>query len=132
MPAKMDSGRFGVKICKDEDCEQKIALMEEAQEPYISKDRMVVNEMSSSSCSISALIDRVQIVNLITIQFTIVTPIYADARVVIVMPPGLVVPENGGEVQNFAGSTTAQEYTVNEDGHVVIDNFVKTTKGEDT
>jgi hypothetical protein len=74
----------------------------------------------------------VQIVNLITIQFTIVTPIYADARVVIVMPPGLVVPENGGEVQNFAGSTTAQEYTVNEDGHVVIDNFVKTTKGEDT
>lgn len=59
MPAKMDSGRFGVKICKDEDCQQVIAVMDVEQEPYISKDRMVVNDMSSDTVSISALIDRV-------------------------------------------------------------------------
>ena len=132
MPAKMDSGPFGVKLCKDEDCKQVIATLEEELEPIFSEDRMILNDMASSSCSISALIDRVQIRNLITIQFTIVTPIYKDARVVIRMPEGLDIPAEGGDVENFAGSTTAQTYTVNEDGYVVIDEFVKSEKPEDT
>jgi hypothetical protein len=67
MPAKMDSGPFGVKLCKDEDCKQVIAILEKELEPIISEDRMILNDMASSSCSISALIDRVQIRNLITI-----------------------------------------------------------------
>jgi hypothetical protein len=61
-----------------------------------------------------------------------VTPLYKDARVVIRMPEGLDIPAEGGDVENFAGSTTAQSYTVNEDGYIVIDEFVKSEKPEDT
>lgn len=48
------------------------------------------------------------------------------------MPDGLVIPPAGGDVENFAGSTTAQSYTVNDQGYVVLDEFVKSTKPEDT
>ena len=107
MPAKMDSGPFGLKICKDEDCAQVISVLAKDREPFIPASQIILNDMNSDSVSISALIDRVQIKNLITIEFSIVTPIYKDARVVIEMPDRLVIPPGGGDVENYAGSTTA-------------------------
>jgi hypothetical protein len=123
--AKMDSGDFGLQIFKDEDCTQAIATLNKGV--HVSADDMQTGLLSN--LKIEPLVETVQLTSLTYVEFTTAHNLYKDARIVISLPPGLKPLPDGqkGQVEAFAGSTRATEYTM-VDGKVVIDNFVQVSE----
>lgn len=117
-----DSDDFGLEIYKDEDLTQKIAVMEAG----VFVPAATMSPGFLYDLELRPLISTVQVSSLLYVTFLSSHNLYTGAKVEIVMPAGLQLPDDGTEIEvtPLGGSTRATTAVIKDGTTVVIENFV--------